>query len=322
MRISRALLGIFLLAVPVSSTESATDQSSKSIPDLIGGDSVWKGEASELIGVFYHGADPTLAKRVLDEAKLSLIDVSERIGTDSYGYTKIYLPSSDEEFETITGGAIPEWGAGCAFPQDSLIILKPKAIGAGNMREILTHELTHVVLERTLKEKWSDHSVRVPRWFNEGLAMYLSGEWRLGQSVSMAFAALTGGIIPLDKIDSVLTFSSSKAQQAYMQSFLAALYLVKLSDEDVFRRLVAEMTAGATFEQAIVSVLGISLDEFERGWRRYLEDRFGFVSLATDSFTLWVGMSLLFILVYALKKMRAKRIMKGWEMEDNREAGY
>ncbi|MDX1762768.1 MAG: hypothetical protein R3231_00450, partial [bacterium] len=63
----------------------------------------------------------------------------------------------------------PDWAAGLAYPDRNLIILKaPTAARYGTIDPFRTfrHELAHLVLHQALA------GVAIPRWLDEGLAMY------------------------------------------------------------------------------------------------------------------------------------------------------
>ena len=67
----------------------------------------------------------------------------------------------------------------------------------------------------------------IPRWFDEGLAVYYSGERGLASSSLISKALLSNSIIPLEEIDEVLTFHKEKAQLAYQESFTAITFLIE-----------------------------------------------------------------------------------------------
>ena len=180
----------------------------------------------------------------------------------------------------------------------------------GQLRETMKHEMVHVLLHRATE------GIRVPRWFDEGLAMWLSGEWRIGQSLDMVYAVLTDTVIPLSEVDYMLDFRSYKARRAYLESFLAITYLMKLGGPVASADVLEKLRRGSTFDQALLEVLGYTEKGFERKWEEYVRDRFSLLSLLIDSSSLWIAMCMLFLLAYGFKKMRARRILKTWEQEE------
>ena len=109
------------------------------------------------------------------------------------GYTldttvSLYLATTEAEFQRDTGVIPPDWGAGMAFLEQSRIVIKsPKYMPVNkSFRELIGHELAHIMLYRAAGKRW------LPRWLQEGFAMYSSGEWHIGQDVLVARATWTG----------------------------------------------------------------------------------------------------------------------------------
>ena len=97
----------------------------------------------------------------------------EDLGIDFEERTKVYLAPSFRKFQEIQpGGEIPSWAIGVAYPSLNLIIIKsPRAIKRGHIDliKVFKHEFTHIALGRAFKGR-----EKVPRWLDEGLAMYES----------------------------------------------------------------------------------------------------------------------------------------------------
>ena len=222
----------------------------------------------------------------------------------------VFLPSSDEEFNRLTGARIPDWGGGCALPERRIIVVRASSEGGGRLREVLRHELAHVFLRQAVGEKG------VPRWFDEGMAMMQSGEWRMEQTLRMARAVLLGRLIALDEIGEMLSFRSSKAQLAYVESFLAVLFLCRLGGQDAPRKVVEAMQSGLDFEEALVRVAGARSEDFARAWERYARDRYNLVLVLVEGPWFWMGLSVLFVGIYLTKRYRTKQIVRTWELEE------
>ncbi|UCE17111.1 MAG: hypothetical protein JSV84_09385 [Gemmatimonadota bacterium] len=194
----------------------------------------WEEKRSDHFVIQHHPKNETLAESVLHSLEKAYPLVTMDIGYTVQQQIRVYITISDREFQTLTRNALPDWGIGCAFPDSWLIVLKaePETVSGGRLNQIAVHELTHVVLGQALRGK------RAPRWFDEGLAMYESHEWDFNQSFIMAKAVFTRSIIPLKRIDYVLSFNREKAQLAYAQSLLAVSYLIKEYGLEKFHDIV------------------------------------------------------------------------------------
>jgi hypothetical protein len=272
----------------------------------------WEIKTSDHFSIRYHAANRTLATSVLQRLENAYPLVTLDIGYTLDTPVTVYISTSDREFRFITQGALPDWGIGCALPDSSLIILKagPEEVSTGKLKEIAVHELSHVVLGQALRGK------HVPRWFDEGLAMYHSREWSIGQNFIMAKAVFSRSIIPLKRIDSVLYFDRDKAQLAYTQSFLAISFLMNEYGLEKFHAIIRRLADTGDLDRAMTDVIGLRHDEFEFQWYKYVTRKYGWISLFTNSYYLWIGISLLFILAFLVKRYWTKRTMERWETED------
>ena len=274
--------------------------------------SAWEIKTSDHFRVQYHIENRTLGTSVLQRLEQAYPLVTLDIGHTLDEPVTVYITTSNREFRSITRGALPDWGIGCAFPDSNLIILKagPEEISTGRLEEIAIHELTHVVLGQALQGK------HVPRWFDEGLAMYESKEWNFGQSYIMAKAVFNRSIIPLKRIDYVLYFDREKAQLAYTQSFLAVSYLLREYGLEKFHNVIRLLAETGDIDKALTTVIGLRYGEFEAQWYKHITNKYGWISLFTNSYYLWIGISLLFILAFLVKRYWTKRTMERWETED------
>jgi len=267
--------------------------------------------ASEHFVVYHHQDHARLVESLLRNLEKTYPLVSMDVGYTLNRPVRVYLTASSGEFQALTSGTIPDWGIGCAYPDSSLMVLKADAeiMSRGNLEEIAVHELTHIVLNQAVGD------ARIPRWLDEGLAMYESREWSFGQGFTMAKAVFTRSVIPLHRIDAVLTFDRDKAQLAYTESFLAVSYLIQEYGLESFHRIIRRLAATDDIDRAFMDTIGLRYREFEMLWSRHVARRYGWVSFLTDSYYLWIGISVLFILAFLIKKYRAKRTMERWETE-------
>ncbi len=270
----------------------------------------WSCLASDRVSVFFRPGYEALASEASDVVEAVYEEVAMGVGYEGAACVRVFLPLSDEEFNRLTGGRIPDWGGGCAFPERGVIVIRASSEASVRLREVLRHELSHVFLRGALGKK------RVPRWFDEGVAMRQSGEWRMEQTLRMARAVLLGRMIALDRIDEMLSFRSSKAQLAYVESYLAVLFLCELGGQDAPRKLIRTMQSGSGFEEAFVHVAGMRAEDFSEAWVRYAKDRYNLVLVLVEGPWFWMGVSAFFLGIYLTKRMLTRRVVRTWEMEE------
>lgn len=224
----------------------------------------------------------------------------------------VYVVDSEEEFVSKVGESFPDWGIGCAVPERSLIVLKSPLTFKYHrpFAQVVTHELAHIFLGRLSRGK------RIPRWLDEGFAMYQSQEWRIGQDVAVARAVITGSLLRLSQIESVNAFKESKAQLAYTESFLAVSYLYQEFGEGTVRELVAHLAKGSSMDVAFMRTIGTTYLSFQLEFETYVGTKYNWLSLLGDTMVIWIGLAFLFIFLYFLKMRRTQKKLSQWELEE------
>jgi hypothetical protein len=201
-----------------------------------------------------------------------------------------------------TGFALPEWGGGGAIG-DSLIIIPVdfKPFLQQSFPQITVHEIVHIVLARAYP------GVRIPRWFHEGAAMLLSGELSFDENATVSKAIFLGHLMPLQSIDSVNGFKRTRADLAYSESHLAALFLVEQYGMTVLSEILREARKSKDFQAAMLSVIGLDAREFEEMVEKYIASKYRFVFFVTDSYIWWVLIALLFIVGFIATTIRNRK---------------
>ena len=244
--------------------------------------------------------------------KSSYAKMSDTLADTTAGLITVRVADSEEEFVSLVGSGFPDWGIGCAIPSRDLIVLK-SPLEFDYRREfsqVVAHELAHIVLGRLAKGR------RIPRWLDEGFAMYHSHEWRIGDDVAVARAVLTGSVLPLSKIESVNAFKESKAQLAYTESFLAVSYLYREFGQGTVEELVGHLATGSSLDAAFMKTMGSNYLAFQLEFEKYVQGKYNWTSLLADTLVIWIGLAFLFVLLYFLKMRRTHRTLKQWEREE------
>jgi hypothetical protein len=224
----------------------------------------------------------------------------------------VYLASSEDEFTRVTGSSIPDWGAGVALMEKNAIIIKsPKFIRVGkSFRELLGHELTHIMLYRAAGERW------LPRWIHEGLAMRISGEWNIGQDVLVARAAWTNSLVQLYQLEGMSMFSGAKANLAYTESYLAVSSLLRGKDRYVLADLLALYRDTGDFQGSFKLVAGKDYSQWINDWYERTSMQYHFLLFIFDSKIFWIMVPLFFLFLFFLKMRQNARVRRKWEIDE------
>jgi len=170
---------------------------------------------------------------------------------------------SNQQFQDVTDA--PGWSGGI---YDGKIRIPIGGIEheTPGLRKLLLHEYTHAVV-RAIDPR------RVPTWLNEGLAQYFEGrEISTRQNEMLRQFAQAGKVPALAELEgSFLGLTGPQASYAYLCSLSAVRHMVDRYGMYRVKMVLEELSSGADPSRAVNNALLISLQEFERGWKRSLE---------------------------------------------------
>jgi len=265
---------------------------------------------------YFHEKEHGVAASLAAQAERIRREIVEDLGLDFNEITRVYLAHSLREYVDMQPrGWVPTWSAAVAYPSLNLIIMKSPRVMKGahmDLEKVFKHELTHIAVGRAFRGR-----EEVPRWLDEGLAMYESREWSFSRVSTMTKAVLTNSLIPLSEITSSFPRGSARAELAYSQSFYLISFLVSKFGKEDFHRFIREYTREGDLKETLLNVYGIGWDDFEEEWKGYLRLRFSWIPILTSTTTLWFLITLVFILGYARKKRAQRMLYEQWEQEED-----
>ncbi len=238
--------------------------------------------------------------------------LSSGLGVELAGTLTVYIVADQIQFEELVGTGFPDWGLACALPSRRAIVLRdPETTKRRrNLDEVVTHELTHILLHANLS------GLHIPRWFDEGLAMSQSQGWKMGMDFTLAKANLTGSLLSLREIDRVNTFWWQKADLAYAESFSALLWLEKSFGPTAVPEIIRGLKAGHSMNGAMWRAIGLGQRDCENRWFQWVKRKYNWFALLADTSLLWLGLTILFIIVGLFKRLRQRAILEKWKKEE------
>ena len=246
--------------------------------------------------VSFVSADSIKAARVLSalEGAISLPGLPSEVPNG----VLVVLAPDEAQFVRLTGGAAPDWGAGVALPAQRAIVLPAHASGRGagwSDARLLRHEWAHVGLHQHLE------GLRVPRWFSEGYAQWASGGWDWSEGWKLRIALARGGS-SLDSIALSWPRDEARARTAYLLSATTVEYLVVEGGPRALEVLLRRWKDLGNFERAFRATFGATTAQFEEDWRRYVEDRYGWLFVLSHSAVFWMLLSLALVAMAGVRR--------------------
>ena len=290
-------LVLFLIAAPGWLLPARAQEARDSEPDA------WLQIVSSGVRVRYVPGDSLRAARIL--ASLLGQPPLPALPPGHPAEVVVYLAPDERAFVTFAGESVPDWGAGVALPSAGTIVVPGYASGrttVGGEKAVLRHEWAHLGLHDYLG------GLRVPRWFDEGYARWAEGGFDASEAWRLRLLLALGRAPPLDSLTLEWPRDRASAEVAYLLAASAVAYLVEESGERGVRVLLERWRASGSFEVALRGTYGVTSGQLEEDWRRWVEERFGWVLVLSNSLTLWglLGLVLVFMVIVRRRHNRER----------------
>lgn len=209
--------------------------------------------------------------------------------------------------------SVQPWIAGYAIGESSLVVLFPARSPGypdNTLEDVLRHELAHVLISR------ASGGGRVPRWFNEGLAMEVERERRFQDQTELFYQLVKGGETDLHQLDGLFLGSQNDQIRAYALAGAFIHDVLQSYGPTSARGILARMRQGASFDSAFIDVTGIPASSAESEFWRRQRIWTSWVPVLTSSTTLWLAITMLALLAILARRRRNRQIEEQWEKED------
>jgi len=255
-------------------------------------------------------------RRFLEQISSEVLHrLEEKAGLSLRQSVTVSIAPSEEEMDRVAPSEFrwPRWAIGFAFGDRNQVILRTTdldSLGNQGVLQVFTHEMAHILLHQI-------NSQPIPRWFNEGLALWVANAWAFEDTYTYSYLLLTEGYIPLQELSTSFPASEQRARMAYMESLFFLSSLVDSYGAEVVPTIVKGLDAGRSFEEAFQQATGLTSWEVEARWRRRVQFLYKWVPFLSSSAFLWMLITALVTLGYLKKKRRARAMIQRWE-EDER----
>jgi Peptidase MA superfamily len=212
---------------------------------------------------------------------------------------------------------VPPYASGVTYAPLRLVLLTlTEPHGGGDVTDLDTvfhHELSHMALfDAALGHE-------VPRWFNEGVAVYESGEHPVVRMRTLFDAALFHQLAPVSELDRMFGRSSAEVDLAYAESADVVRFLLRGKDRLRFFGLVGRVRSGSPFDRALGDAYGTDLHRLEYQWREDTSKRNTFAPMLASGGFVW-GLALVaLVLAYRRRRKHRAETLARWEREEAQE---
>lgn len=160
-------------------------------------------------------------------------------------------------------------------------------------QEVVTHELVHIFMGYNVAP-----DLRIPDWFNEGLAQYASGARR--SSLGSLFWGDTTEMLPLSTLDTVDALRGPLRELATVEGLAIVQFLVASYGEPALWELTARLGHADSLDQALLDTYGRTNLQLNQEWMTYAQANYSLLSPR--------GVRILGVLAFALLVMLATTV--------------
>lgn len=230
----------------------------------------WQVLSSDRLTLYWYAGGRAFGEALFDQANKTLDQIEAEASVRVEVPVKIFIYGSFADLREAIAVGSQEWTGGQAFTEQGVVII---GVSPGDLDYGLAatpHELTHMVIHQATDNPYGD----VPRWLDEGLAVYMSGEldadWR-GYRADIARSAKQGELMTLQTLSSTFPADSEQAGMAYAQSGVVVEFIIEQYGQDAMARLLEIFSEGALYDDALEQALGVDTWGLDNAWRQSID---------------------------------------------------
>lgn len=233
-------------------------------------------------------------------------------------FTLVLVPGERELrrlVERLAGKPLDQEGVlGVAIPRAGVIVLARAAPMTSDRDETtLLHEVAHLVIHRYPETV-------VPRWFDEGAAMWASaGAPSAEEEAYLSLLARMGALYSLESLDIRFPRLHDVASVAYGESLLLVRFLEERCGPGSIPALLDRFEAGIATRLALEQMTGLPLVDLEKAFHGWVAGRQPVLRALASVVSIWTVSGLLALLAivrYRSRRRRALEALGGSDTED------
>ncbi len=221
---------------------------------------------------------------------------------------RLILAATRARFDSLTGGRLPDWSDGAAFPATGTVVLL-SAAPLDRLTVALRHELAHLVLHWRVGRQ-------LPLWFEEGYAALAAAEWDRLDALRLNWEVARGARPDLDEVDRALRADRAEAGAAYALATTAVFLLARWAGPGGLRPFLENLGREPTFDAALRATYHVTEGDFETRWQRDVALRYGWLGWAGATGLFWACAGALLAWLVQLRRRRDRerkaRLDEGW----------
>jgi hypothetical protein len=225
----------------------------------------WRGLSRANVSVHWYAGDDGFGSSALDAAGAGMLAMNELVPISLSDPIDIYIYSNATDLQNtlLLGGE--EWIGGEANPKIGVVLvaIAPGVNQSIEMETKIPHELTHVMLYRSLRDKYALQ----PAWLLEGMASMVELYPNPDYANTLKIASQNNSLLSFENLCASFPADAGSAYLAYAQSQSFVTYIRDTYGTAGLTRLTQAYGDGFTCELGATNALGTPLSQLDTRWR-------------------------------------------------------
>jgi hypothetical protein len=230
----------------------------------------WQSLSSDRLVLYWYQGGRTFGEALFDQANRTLDQIETEAGVQVEVPVKIFIYAGFNDLRNAIAVGSQEWTGGQAFTEQGVVVIGVSPADLDYGLAATPHELPHLVIHQATDNPFSD----IPRWLDEGLAVYMSGEldasWR-GYRSAIASSAKAGDLMTLQTLSSSFPADPDQASLAYAESGMIVEFIIQHYGQDAMAHLLEIFSEGALYDDALEEALGVDTWGLDSAWRASID---------------------------------------------------
>lgn len=224
----------------------------------------WREMTRANVTVYWYAGDDAFGAAALDMAATGMLTMREFIPISLTEPIHIYIYSNAADLQNTLMLGGEEWVGGHTTPQIGVILvaIAPDA-NISEMQTKIPHELTHVMLYRSLGENYKDQ----PTWLIEGTASMVESYANPDYKHTLDIASENDTLLAFEDLCKAFPPDTGSAYLAYAQSQSFVKYIYESYGASGLSRLNSAYSDGLICELGATRALGTPLSQLDVHWR-------------------------------------------------------
>lgn len=226
----------------------------------------WQSLSSEELALYWYRGDEDFGQGLFDKAASALDTLARDAGVIVTRQVKVFIYGSHSDLLGAIAEGAKEWTGGQAFSDVGVVVI---GVSPGNLawgQRAVAHELSHLVVHQMVDTPLGD----LPRWLDEGLAMYAEGEPEPSFRPALDRAIRQDRLITVRSLSSSFPSDSDLAHLSYAQSLSLVEFILERYGREKMAQLLQVFAEGAYYDDALEEVLGLDSDGLDAAWQEWV----------------------------------------------------